>query len=457
MDTGAGELPIGNDDAVISVDDIEVDRVLRAVRAQGNRRRQREVIKIEDEDTDEKFDDREILAEAALEAGVEFVDLTDDIAQHSPPRAPIPARNPSFQASYEALEQCVYKGIQIQPGLLVELVAPLGRFTAGFVQVKHILQDRTTSAITIRGLSLARTRYFSGQLERKLNEVCIIYEMDLDDRRSPQEQALVEVPLDNILCLRSLRKTNAAFPAFRFGDTADAFKDRIDIEERALLVCRWTYTAYYRNAALRKAGKAQEWAFSHFQYEDADEGYRTRHALDAWRGGKVRGGSSLSRLPVAEKGRDTATAIPIDTSSDDDVGSDSEIILLRDRQQKYTLADMFSGAGGTSRGAERAGFAVEVAVDHWEPACFSYKRNFRQTQLYQMDVYDFLSVDIKYYTDVLHLSPPCQVWSPAHTIPGQNDSANVAVLFSCQQLIKVGHALQGPFAGEFETMAELLW
>lgn len=37
---------------------------------------------------------------------------------------------------------------------------------------------------------------------------------------------------------------------------------------------------------------------------------------------------------------------------------------------------------------------------------------------------------------MLHLSPPCQIWSPAHTKPGQNDEANRAALFSCKGLIQ---------------------
>lgn len=40
------------------------------------------------------------------------------------------------------------------------------------------------------------------------------------------------------------------------------------------------------------------------------------------------------------------------------------------------------------------------------------------------------------FVDVLHLSPPCQVWSPVHTVPGQNDKQNFASLFACEELLK---------------------
>jgi DNA (cytosine-5)-methyltransferase 1 len=40
--------------------------------------------------------------------------------------------------------------------------------------------------------------------------------------------------------------------------------------------------------------------------------------------------------------------------------------------------------------------------------------------------------------DVLHISPPCQTWSMAHTVPGRNDDANSASLFSVRELLLLG-------------------
>lgn len=36
----------------------------------------------------------------------------------------------------------------------------------------------------------------------------------------------------------------------------------------------------------------------------------------------------------------------------------------------------------------------------------------------------------------MHLSPPCQVWSPAHTHSGANDAANTEALYTCRRLIE---------------------
>lgn len=56
-----------------------------------------------------------------------------------------------------------------------------------------------------------------------------------------------------------------------------------------------------------------------------------------------------------------------------------------------------------------------------------------------MWVHDFVKLDDQskfIMTDVLHLSPPCQVWSPVHTVPGREDEQNFSSLFACWQLLE---------------------
>src|SRR5690606_29302335 len=106
--------------------------------------------------------------------------------------------------------------------------------------------------------------------------------------------------------------------------------------------------------------------------------------------------------------------------------------------QKYTFFDAFSGAGGSSRGAVKAGLFPRYAVDHWYAACYTYRSNLRHTELFKMSADRVIATTTlkMLITDVLHLSPPCQVFSPAHTIPSQaRDEANLASLFSCESLL----------------------
>ncbi|KAI5867808.1 S-adenosyl-L-methionine-dependent methyltransferase [Durotheca rogersii] len=50
--------------------------------------------------------------------------------------------------------------------------------------------------------------------------------------------------------------------------------------------------------------------------------------------------------------------------------------------------------------------------------------------------------------DILHVSPPCQVWSPAHTRVGRDDDANLAALFATAQILR---ALRPRFATAEQT------
>lgn len=85
-----------------------------------------------------------------------------------------------------------------------------------------------------------------------------------------------------------------------------------------------------------------------------------------------------------------------------------------------------------------AGAHLDFAVDNWKPAADSLRANFAPgTKVYHSDVSEFITgQDINHHVDILHLSPPCQVWSPAHTVPGRNDEINEAILFSCGPVLR---------------------
>ena len=66
-----------------------------------------------------------------------------------------------------------------------------------------------------------------------------------------------------------------------------------------------------------------------------------------------------------------------------------------------------------------------------------YSENFPETEVIGAKVDHFLASDEKKHVDVLHLSPPCQTWSMAHTVEGWNDDANSASLFSVKELLEI--------------------
>ena len=105
---------------------------------------------------------------------------------------------------------------------------------------------------------------------------------------------------------------------------------------------------------------------------------------------------------------------------------------------KYTFGDAFCGVGGMSRAADMAGLFVKWGVDKDEAAIQAYQLNFPTASSYHSTV-DELLLNLKksILVDVLHLSPPCQPYSPAHTRDGKNDELNEAALFSIDKFLEV--------------------
>ncbi len=359
--------------------------------------------------------------EEILEVDIaEIIDLTADEPQTPPafPRQPVP-RDEARPLRYHTLET----GLVITEGMTVELKSPLGVYEIQFIKIQSIVSRGRGADIVIRGFGLARSRKFQGMLPQKLNEVVLVAEIRASAPARWEEHALMEVAPADVFCKRDLRITNTVFPNHRFENSLYQTKGRQWIEDHGVLVCRTRYELHYHG----NNPKPFEWAMVHMRESEADPAYRTpdKWNLELWRGGKVPGGShdnSGVLRPVVD----------LDPTPSNDSGPP-----LLSPGQRYTAGDVFAGAGGASRGIERAGVKLLFAVDHWAPAAASLKKNFPSSRIYERDVTDFiLDPDTKRDVDMLHLSPPCQFWSPAHTVAGKNDEHNQAVLFSCTHLVE---------------------
>ncbi|KAF3138200.1 hypothetical protein TWF703_004729 [Orbilia oligospora] len=113
-------------------------------------------------------------------------------------------------------------------------------------------------------------------------------------------------------------------------------------------------------------------------------------------------------------------------------------------KHQYTFGDFFCGAGGASCGAKIAGLKIAYGVDKWEDALMSYERNYGKSKAIKADICEFaanpFSVSLpasRLYADVIHLSCPCQFYSPVHTVPGKNDEMNEVASLVVDRLLKV--------------------
>lgn len=91
------------------------------------------------------------------------------------------------------------------------------------------------------------------------------------------------------------------------------------------------------------------------------------------------------------------------------------------RKNKYTCLDLFSGAGGLSRGFYDAGYDVVLGVDFDEAALKTFKENHGTAEAKKLDLFDHSNIDVitnylkekNIKLDVLVGGPPCQGFSIA--------------------------------------------
>ncbi len=87
-------------------------------------------------------------------------------------------------------------------------------------------------------------------------------------------------------------------------------------------------------------------------------------------------------------------------------------------KKKYTVIDLFCGCGGLSLGFEMAGFEVELAIDNWEDALVTYRKNHKGTKTLNADLLNLNPQDVEkdydiHDIDVIIGGPPCQGFSVA--------------------------------------------
>ncbi|KAI1501879.1 S-adenosyl-L-methionine-dependent methyltransferase [Biscogniauxia marginata] len=366
--------------------------------------------------------DDEVLAAFEREIA-QVIDLDEDLA---PPQDR--ARSASGNLAIDPqslLSEYRQRHLYINQGAVVEVPRrPAEELSWEFLEVRQIYKKGPD--VILRGIRLTRQRYLEGMLPRNRNEVCALLEVQKDDNREWADQAAVDVPVAEVIRTRHLRKTNALYPKFRFNG---AIYTSIEaIERRAPIVQRWVFVKIYRNSQNKQQRRSLSGIIRRLREDEIEDPIlrvSDSSLRNAWRAGVMRGGSYVAggqAIPVAEL-NEVSQVEPI----------------IRAIGQRYCAGDFFCGAGGASCGMKKAGFEVVVACDMDQAACETYRANFPTTNLFQMEVHDFVKAQIearsKRHTDVLHLSPPCQTWSPAHTHPGPNDEANAAALFSCGDIL----------------------
>lgn len=101
----------------------------------------------------------------------------------------------------------------------------------------------------------------------------------------------------------------------------------------------------------------------------------------------------------------------------------------------FRALDLFSGAGGLSRGLVEAGFEVVAAVENWDPAIESYRANFPNHLVLNRDIGQLAAKgfdELKAYgtLDLLVGGPPCQGFSIQRIGRDQDDRNDLIIGFA---------------------------
>ena len=203
-------------------------------------------------------------------------------------------RNLPVASPFVLLSHYEHNGIALRPESTVELL------DGDFLRILDIIQNISTLEVSLRGWIFQRTKSMNGLLEKKMNELCWVLHVDMDDSRDPNLQGMETVTVTNVLKRRRIRLTNRPFPALSFREHPMKDIDEVVVKER-VLVCRIKYVCYYITAENREKNQWCERAFLQLVTGECDSGCNSRvldHKLRSdWRGLTVKGGASSGWLP----------------------------------------------------------------------------------------------------------------------------------------------------------------
>jgi DNA (cytosine-5)-methyltransferase 1 len=292
-----------------------------------------------------------------------------------------------------------------------------------FIRIKSIHRDFQGGTWLI-GDHLARTSLQGPMMpEDQRNE--LVWLLVTNDTSNP-EKSTVKRQLADAVRIRKVHFTNQPFKRLNTGTHANSFKNAKQDLDLGELFCRVHHVVIRNN----RQNLVLEESIEPLSPSEADDDMN--YCVDPgtlrneWRGIHTASGGSFS---------ETHQTIALD--------GEPEIVSVR----KYTYGDAFCGGGGATRGAVMAGLRAVWGFDCNASAIATYRANFagKGTRCHEETVHDFffrvsrlpLHQRRKYMVDILHISPPCQPFSPAHTRPNEeNDAKNQAALFSVLQLLQ---------------------
>nr|POF05885.1 modification methylase ngomiv [Quercus suber] len=341
--------------------------------------------------------------------------------------------------------------IFLEPGSNVELD------DGYFLRIKHIFRSRHSgeTETILRGVLMCRFKdhrieHLKNLFPKLKNELVIMQsgvhprcsEVRLDDH-------LVDRYANEVVSLREIIFTNRVFGGTlsmeRFPDLS--FRDETDlrrmgymdgnhvlneqyIDDHAVLVARYVSIQF----AGKQGEKAWSGALMRLIEHQSDPGKGIPDAaLVYWWCHTEMHGHAPCAFPPGYKHDLTGEKR---SNSKSTTTKPKETVLRRH-------FDICAGAGGAATGVQMAKsethtFNVAFLLDDWESACRTLRRAFPDAEVLMKDIHDFCTEHDgrDYRVTTVHISFPCQVYSPAHTVAGKNDDRNQATGYSTEPILR---------------------
>jgi DNA (cytosine-5)-methyltransferase 1 len=102
-------------------------------------------------------------------------------------------------------------------------------------------------------------------------------------------------------------------------------------------------------------------------------------------------------------------------------------------KKEIRTIDLFAGCGGLSLGFMSAGFKLVGAVDNWEPAVSTYRKNFTDHEIFDLNlsnVEESISVLNDLHPEIIIGGPPCQDFSHAGKRDEKRGRADLTVSYA---------------------------
>ena len=298
-----------------------------------------------------------------------------------------------------------------------------------FLKIGTLLEAETTE-VFLQGRRFRRTTRLKDLKSARPNEVCWFEEIYLD-----QSFAEEMIPLDDVVRVRQLRMTNKTYESFNISHTMQWPPTTKLYRNEGILFCRIkaeiTYESHARKAKDNSFSFVSK-CFRGLHPIEADDGFCEKPVdlRAAWQGTP----STSDRL---RRSASTETL----TGDDQQLTPDAATLRESSKRREYTFGDCFCGGGGMSCGARLAGLVIRWGLDSNREAIRTYQLNFDGASCEYASVEQFLNANIftpaDYRVDVMHLSPPCQSFSPAQVVKPEDYEDKQAVILAANDLVKM--------------------